>query len=237
MADSLNLKVPMAKTITDMPIGTGLLAFRDLPDTLFNYISGNKALDFGCGTGRSSRFLHNLGFDVTGVDNSADMIKKATANSPEIKFIHLVKDLTEIADLEKYDLILLSFVLMEINSLGEMRELFNSFKSYLKDDSKIVVITSSSYFYNGDWLSINTNYSANKNAKSGDVVKVYLTDYDLEISDYYWTESDCETIFNESGFEVLSKNKPLGRIEDNREWKEEGKQAPFVVYVLKLCDP
>ena len=37
--------------------GTYYLAFRDLPELLGTPTSGSKALDFGCGAGRSVRFL------------------------------------------------------------------------------------------------------------------------------------------------------------------------------------
>ena len=54
--------------------GTYYLAYRDLPEIIGHHINGRKALDFGCGTGRSTRFLKELGFDVIGVDISEEMI-------------------------------------------------------------------------------------------------------------------------------------------------------------------
>ena len=48
--------------------GTYSLVRRDLPGILARHISGRRALDFGCGTGRSSRLLTACGFDVVGVD-------------------------------------------------------------------------------------------------------------------------------------------------------------------------
>ena len=40
--------------------GTYYLAFRDLPEILAAHVSGRRALDFGCGAGRSTRFLIQL---------------------------------------------------------------------------------------------------------------------------------------------------------------------------------
>jgi 2-polyprenyl-3-methyl-5-hydroxy-6-metoxy-1,4-benzoquinol methylase len=49
---------------------------------------GKEALEFGCGTGMFCLELHNLGFDVSGIDISAEMIKIAKSHiSSEIKLL------------------------------------------------------------------------------------------------------------------------------------------------------
>ena len=58
------------------------LAYRDIPAILGEHVRGRKSLDFGCGTGRSTRFLRQHGFEVTGVDIAEDMIRKARELDP-----------------------------------------------------------------------------------------------------------------------------------------------------------
>src|ERR1017187_9915391 len=58
------------------------LAYRDIPAILGEHVRGRKSVDFGCGTGRSTRFLRQLGFEVTGVDIAEDMIRKARELDP-----------------------------------------------------------------------------------------------------------------------------------------------------------
>ena len=62
--------------------GTYYLAFRDLPGLLRKYVCGTRALDFGCGAGRSTRFLRALSFEVIGVDVSEAMLDQARGRDP-----------------------------------------------------------------------------------------------------------------------------------------------------------
>jgi len=62
--------------------GTYFLAFRDLPSLCERHVTGRRAVDFGCGAGRSTRLLRALAFEVVGVDVSADMIRRARELDP-----------------------------------------------------------------------------------------------------------------------------------------------------------
>ncbi len=48
---------------------------------------GGPVLDLGCGTGRTTDALADLGYPVVGVDLSKMLLQRATARSPEIPFI------------------------------------------------------------------------------------------------------------------------------------------------------
>lgn len=74
----------------DFP-GTYYLAYRDLPGIIGEHVRGRKALDFGCGTGRSTRFLRGFGFDALGVDTAAPMLARARERDPDGEYL-LVPD-------------------------------------------------------------------------------------------------------------------------------------------------
>ena len=80
--------------------GTYYLAYRDLPNIIAENVTGRVALDFGCGTGRSTRFLKSLGFDALGIDISASMIALARKADGEGSY-QLIDDGDFSSDLNK----------------------------------------------------------------------------------------------------------------------------------------
>ncbi len=85
------------------------LAYRDIPAILAKHVSGRKSIDFGCGTGRSTRFLRELGFEGTGVDISEDMIRKARQLDPSGDYRLVPGDDLSALPSANYDLALAAF--------------------------------------------------------------------------------------------------------------------------------
>lgn len=89
--------------------------------------SGARVLDVGCGTGRTTKPLHDRGFDVTGIDVSAGMIRAGQELFPEIDF--RVDDATDLEfDDETFDYVLfahngIDYVHPESDRLRTLREL------------------------------------------------------------------------------------------------------------------
>jgi len=72
---------------------------------------GNSILDLGCGTGRTTHYLHKKGLKVKGIDISKAMIEGANKINPEIEF--------EVGDARKLDISSETFdnVLFSFNGL------------------------------------------------------------------------------------------------------------------------
>lgn len=230
-AKSLNDTQEMIKTIGEKPLGTAFLAFRDMSKIISKYVKGTNALDFGCGAGRSSRMLKEFGLKVTAVDISIKMIEQAIKISKDINYVLIEKGCFKNIE-GKYDLILISFVLMEISSKQEIVTLINNLKTFLSEHGIMIFIVASNDLYTKNWLSIGTTSYSNTNKNSGDIVKVYLKDYQVTISDYFWTENDCEECFTKSNMLILEKVKPLGIPSDGKNWVDEYSYAPFAIYIL-----
>jgi ubiquinone/menaquinone biosynthesis C-methylase UbiE len=153
--------------------GTYYLAFRDLQSIFAAHVSGRKALDFGCGTGRSTRFLRKLAFDVVGVDIAEPMLRRARTFDPEGDY-RLVADgdLSALGDVE-FDLVLAAFPFDNIPSAGKKTQLFRELARVLGSPGKIVNLVSSPEIYVHERLSFSTkDFPENRQAKCGDEVRI-----------------------------------------------------------------
>ncbi len=94
---------------------------------------GARILDAGCGTGGYAIYLCRLGYQVTGVDISAEMIDQAQlkANSDGSKVRFEVADLLELEQRHGYDAILCRGVLNDLISDEDRARAFESFSSSL----------------------------------------------------------------------------------------------------------
>ncbi len=215
---------------------TYYLAYRDLPEIIFKHVKGRKAIDFGCGTGRSTRFLQKLGFDAVGVDIAEDMIRQARQIDPEGDY-RLIED-GDFSGFEKnsYDLILSAFTFDNIPTEKKKVELFVKLGGLLRTEGKIVNLVSSPEIYVNEWASFSTkDFPENRDAKCGDKVRIIVTAIDDKrpVEDIIWPDKDYRETYKKAGLKLVQTHKPLAREDEPFEWVNETKIAPWVIYVLR----
>jgi ubiquinone/menaquinone biosynthesis C-methylase UbiE len=216
--------------------GTYYLAYRDLPDILSKHVHGNDALDFGCGTGRSTRFLKKLGFNVVGVDISENMIYQAKKISPNEDY-QLVEDgyFCQFRD-STFDLVLSIFTFDNIPTWEKKIKNLREISRVLKTEGNFVNLVSSPDIYTHEWASFSTkDFPENKHSKSGDIVKIIITEINdgRPVEDIVWLDADYQEVFAESGLELVTSYKPLANESEPYNWVNETKIAPWVIYLLK----
>jgi SAM-dependent methyltransferase len=215
--------------------GTYYLAFRDLPAIIARHASGRCALDFGCGAGRSTKFLRKLGFEVLGVDISLSMIEQARKATPEGRF-ELIGD----GDLDgltpgSFDLILSAFAFDNIGGAARRADILGGLRKLKSPLGRIILLGSTPEMYTHEWVSFTTReFSGNRAARSGDAVQIVIKDVDeaRPVVDYLWSHEDYLRLFLASGLELLEHHRPLGRRDEPFEWQAELDTAPWVIYVL-----
>lgn len=215
--------------------GTYFLAFRDLLELFTRHVKGSKALDFGCGAGRSTRFLKRLGFDALGVDISEDMLRRARVRDPEGKYLQV--DEAGLSKLEEsnFELIFSAFTFDNIPTGEQKLFYFRELANRLSPMGKIVNLVSSPDIYTHEWASFTTkDFPENKLAKSGDRVQIVMTDVEdnRPVVDVMWSDDAYRKIYEQAGLKVLERHAPLGKIEEPITWINETTVAPWVIYVL-----
>jgi SAM-dependent methyltransferase len=215
--------------------GTYYLAFRDLPEIIRGHAVGGTALDFGCGTGRSTRFLRGLGFGVVGVDISEPMLVRARELDPGGEY-RLVPD-GDLDGLEAnaYDLVLSAFTFDNIPTRDRKVALFRSLKRCLKAGGRIVSLVSSPDIYVNEWTSFSTkDFPVNRDARCGDKVLIVMLDVEdrRPVEDILWTDEGYRDVYERAGLAPFETYRPLAKAGEGYEWVNETAIAPWVIYVL-----
>ncbi len=215
---------------------TYYLAYRDLPKILTQYTSGYNALDFGCGTGRSTRFLQALGYRTIGIDISEEMITIARQLDTAGEY-HRIDD----GDFSRlpsssFDLILSAFTFDNIPTMEKKIRIFSGFSTLIPQTGTIINLVSSPEIYTHEWASFTTKeYPENKHAKTGDIVRIITTDLaDIRpCYDIFWSEEDYATVYSKANLRIIKKYKPLATGEEPYQWINETRIAPWTIYVLR----
>lgn len=216
--------------------GTYHLAFRDLPDIFGKYVIGRDALDFGCGTGRSTRFLRDLGYQTVGVDIAESMLAHARALDPLGKYRLVPSDAAPPLAEGAYDLIFAAFTFDNIPTTERKVEIFKAMRAALKPRGRIVIIVSDPAIYRHEWASFSTrDFPENHNARNGDIVRIVMLDVEdrRPVEDVLCTPEAYRESFDEAGLIVLQALHPLGRHGEPYDWVSETSVAPWTIYVLR----
>jgi SAM-dependent methyltransferase len=214
--------------------GTYYLGFRDLPALVRKHVRGTRALDFGCGTGRSTRFLRDLAFEVTGVDISEIMLDQARARDPDGDY-RLVADgsLTGLGT-GTVDLILAAFTFdntTEQQKTSALREL----RRLLAPGGRLVAVVSSADIYLHEWASFSTrDYPANRSARDGDHVQIVMLDVPdrRPVVDVLCGDAHYRELFEAAGLRVVDAIRPLATGAEPVRWVSETTVSPWNIYVL-----
>ena len=216
--------------------GTYFLAFRDLPAIIAEHVSGTTALDFGCGTGRSTRFLQRLGFTTTGVDIAEEMLQHARERDPSGEYLLVTEAGPSRLGRRDFDLVLAAFTFDNIPTLQLKAELLRQLGTMLSSTGRIINLVSAPEIYTHEWASFSTqDFPENHQASNGSRVRIVMKDVDdsRPVEDILWTAKAYAEVYQRAGLGVVRTYKPLAKSSEPYAWVNETAIAPWVIYVLK----
>lgn len=217
--------------------GTYHLAFRDLPGLLAGGGSGRRALDFGCGSGRSTRFLRELGFETVGVDIAPEMLAVAARRDPTGRYMRVAAgDLSPLAG-EVFDVALCAFPFDNIPARAIKLRSLRGLRGLLAPGGVLINLVSSEEIYWNEWASFTTRAFAadNRRAACGDVVSIITTTIPdaRPCHDILFPEPDYRRLHDEAGFVTVRVHKPLARGDEGIAWQAETRTPPWHLHVLR----
>lgn len=178
---------------------------------------GSAVLDLACGKGRHARMLHELGFEVTGMDLSEMNIKLAKEESAdEISFIQ--QDMREEIPNYQCDLVVNLFTSFGyFDDINDNYKVLESIYNMLAPKGKLIID-----FFNADWVKSqkiekgvchkeNVSFSFNKKIENGFIVKeIVFEDKNIGKTGRYkesvqlLSQQDFENLLQESGFRIVN---------------------------------
>ena len=121
----------------------------DACDRFLSYFTGPAyILDLGCGTGKMTRLMSEQGYDMTGIDNAAEMLQIAAMEPGEVPILYLLQDMQDLeldgcvrAVYSVCDCV--NYVLDE----EELQQAFSRVHEYLEEDGVFIFDVNTSYKY------------------------------------------------------------------------------------------
>jgi SAM-dependent methyltransferase len=198
-----------------------------------------RAVDWGCGAGRSCQWLRGLGLrEVHGADVCREMLEQARINDPGGRY-----ELAERGrcpfESESYDLVLSMVVLIEMPTADQMRAYAAEAYRMLRPGGIVVATSATEESHDPSNKFVSFRYFAsaeadphNKQLRSGDRV-VCRNNSGLCMEDYYWSRPDIVSTFALVGFRECEVSRTLGSPADPFEWQDEMRVATDYVFVFR----
>jgi ubiquinone/menaquinone biosynthesis C-methylase UbiE len=192
-------------------------------------IKGKSILDYGCGTGTFSRFLHSKGAIVTGVDVSENMIEVAKKNNPDgISYYAISSGALDFLPANSFDFVVSNFVLCTISSREEILLILHQINRVLKKDGSFIFMNSNWDKSNGrEFISFKLDHC--KNLISGcPITAIIKSDPPISLYDFFWSMEDYRRMLMEAGFKVNLFREEIAK-SDDVDWMDERRFPPYYV--------
>lgn len=165
-------------------------------------VKGLRVLDFGCGQGRFSRLLYDLGADVTAFDQSIEELRIAMESNDGRDIAYSSKKETVFR--KNYYDIVLCFMVLLCNNKEEAREIVRQIYRITKAGGRVVFVNTNTATLGRKFKDF---YSppVKKEIKEGAPYKTIIPTSRGEITvvDHYYSRDFLRKLFEKNDFEII----------------------------------
>ena len=205
-------------------------------EELLGDVTGKRILDYGCGSGKFSRRLHDLGANVIGVDISNNAILQARAKGGNIEYMAIQKDDVSFIEKESLDAAVANFVFCTMQTDEQIKGILQQIYDKMNPGAYLIICEPHPLSLGYEYVSMRREKP--KCVKSRMPIKVSLTGMDTKFNDYWRSTADYVSLLERPGFEINAIKEPI--IEDcpgEHFWKDERIQAPLLIIRAKKVLP
>ncbi len=213
------------------------VAYAGVKEMVEKYCVGaNNAIDYGCGAGRSTRFLKQAGLNqVVGVDINQEMLNQAAQREiPGTSYYHIESGVLPFKD-GTFDLAFSGLAILEISSADEIHKVLTELKRVVTNQGTVIILTCTKegHLTGSDSFEPILTAEQQANIKDGDAVPTRVKETGQMFTDYYWSDEFLKTALQEAGLMVVEVKLPTTIPGQSNEDLQSNDQPPYVIYVSK----
>lgn len=202
-------------------------------ENLLGEIGGKRILDYGCGSGKFSRRMRDLGGVVTAVDVSTNAIDRAKQrDKTSIHYQVIVNDDISFLKKESISNAVATFVFCTMQQENQIRNVIKQIYDKLTPEGCLIILEPHPEALGYEYVSMKRERP--KEVKSGVPIIVQLTGMDTQFQDYWRSKEDYLKILSDIGFKIDTIEEPIvNGCLDETFWKDERIQPPLLIIRAK----
>lgn len=215
------------EAITDWRLGYSVV------EDLLGEVSGKQILDYGCGPGKFTRRLRDLGALVIAVDTSGSAISRARQDDCRDIDYRVIED-DDISFLEdsSIDYAVATFVLCTMQEESQIQDIVDQIYCKLKQGGSFVLLEPHPDSLGHEYVTMKKEKPAV--VRSGMPIKTWLKGMRTAFYDYWRSIDDYVNILEQARFKVRVRREPIiENCPDETFWKDERIQPPLLIMCSK----
>lgn len=185
---------------------------------LIGCVKNKKVLELGSGNGYWLELLTKKGAECTGIELSDNQINLSKSKDTSKSINYIKGDITKSINLkfETFDIILINHVLLEIDSIEKILNIFKTCYQLLKLNGRIVIselhpFATSSRPKN---IKLPHNFNYFNSGQVFEIISHRIDGEDILYKDFHWTLSDVISSITSNGLVVSKIIEPKPNISD-----------------------